>query len=218
MIPLPRFGALPLEVPVDPDAPDARNLLINELSKPAYQAAKPTWFDLLAQAVQDWLGSLRLGDVQGPPALGLGVIVAIVVVGIVVAFLIFGLPRFNRRSAVAGSIFGEDDRRSAEKIRQDAEAAAARGDYSVAVAEMFRAIARGLAERTIITTSPGTTARDFAISASTPFPALGEALRASATAFDQVRYLGRTGTAEQFQQAASLERALSATRPGLESV
>ena len=208
--------ALPLAVPVDPDAQDAADLLITELSKPQYQAARPTWFDLLSKAVQDWLSSLRLGDVQGPPALGLGVVVTLAVLGIVVAFLIFGVPRLNRRSAVAGSLFGEDDRRTAAIIRQDAEAAAARGEYSTAVAEMFRAIARGLAERAIVTTSPGTTARDFAINASTPFPDLGDALRESATAFDQVRYLDRTGTAGQFRQVAALERDLRATRPVLE--
>jgi hypothetical protein len=207
---------LPLEVPVDPDAPEAAELLINELSKPQYQAARPTWFDLLAKAVQDWLSSLRLGDVQGPPALGLGVVVTLAVVGIVVAFLVFGVPRLNRRSAVAGSLFGEDDHRTAAIIRQDAEAAAARSEYSIAVAEMFRAIARGLAERSIVTTSPGTTARDFAVTASTPFPDLADALRESATAFDQVRYLDRTGTAEQFQQAAALERDLRSSRPVLE--
>lgn len=209
-------SGLPLDVPVDPDARDAAELLINELSKPQYQAARPTWFDLLAKAVQDWLSSLRLGDVQGPPALGLGIVVTLALVGIVVAFLIFGVPRLNRRSAVAGSLFGEDDRRTAAIIRQDAEAAAARGEYSTAVAEMFRAIARGLAERAIVTTSPGTTARDFAINASTPFPDLGDALRESATAFDQVRYLDRDGTAGQFRQVAALERDLRATRPVLE--
>ena len=216
MSPLSALAAVPLEVPVDPDATEAADLLITELAKPAYQAAKPTWFDLLAKAVQDWLSSLRLGDTQGPPVLGIGVVIAIVVIGIVVAILIFGLPRFNRRSTVTGSLFGEDDHRSAAMIRQDAETAAARGDYSSAVAEMFRAIARGLAERTIVTTSPGTTARDFAIAASAPFPALGEQLRTAATSFDDVRYLGRTGTADQFQQAAALERDLRETRPVLE--
>ncbi|MDJ0335881.1 DUF4129 domain-containing protein [Salinibacterium sp. G-O1] len=218
MSPLLALSTLPFDVPVDPDAPEAADLLITELSKPAYQAAKPTWFDLLAKAVQDWLSTLRLGDVQGPPVLGIGVIVAIVVVGIVVAFLIFGLPRFNRRSTVTGSLFGDDDHRTAAQIRDDAEAAAARGDHSTAVAEMFRSIARGLAERSIITTSPGTTARDFAIASSTPFPELGEALRTAATSFDDVRYLGREGTAAQFQQVATLEKNLRAARPVLELV
>lgn len=209
---------VPLDVPVDPDSIEAAKLLLTELAKPQYQAAKPSLFDLVAKAVQDWLFSLRLGEVQGPPALGLGVIILLVVAALVVAFLVFGLPRFNRRSAVAGALFGKDDDRSSARIRQDAEAAAAGGDYSLAVTEMFRAIARGLAERTIITTSPGTTARDLAAGASAPFPALAEDLRTAGTAFDQVRYLGRDGTAEQFAQVARLERDLRATKPALESV
>ena len=208
---------LPVDVPVDPDAPEAVRLLVNELAKPPYQAAKPTLFDIVAKAIQDWLSSLRLGDAEGPPALGIGVIITLVVVGIIVAFLIFGVPRLNRRSAVAGALFGEDDDRSASQIRQDGEAAAARGDYSTAVAELFRAIARGLAERTIITTSPGTTARDFAVRASAPFPGLAEQLRVSATAFDEVRYLGREGTQQQFRQVAALERDLPAARPELDN-
>lgn len=207
------LSVLPFDVPVDPDAPEAAQLLINELAKAPYQAAKPTLFDLLAKAIQDWLSSLRLGDAQGPPALGLGVIITLVVVAIIVAFLIFGVPRLNRRSTVAGALFGENDDRSASQIRQDGEAAAARGDYSTAVAELFRAIARGLAERTIITTSPGTTARDFAVRASLPFPGLADELRMSATAFDEVRYLGREGTQQQFRQVAALERDLRAARP-----
>ena len=217
VLPVP-MSVLPLDVPVDPDAPDAAQLLINELAKPQYQAAKPTLFDLVAKSLQDWLSSLRLGDLQGPPALGLGIILILVVVGIIVAFLIFGLPRFNRRSAVTGALFGEDDARSAATMRRDAEAAAARGDYSTAVAEMFRAIARGLAERVIATTNPGTTARDFAANAAVTFPALADALRTSATSFDEVRYLGRVGTEQQYEQVAALERDLRAATPALEPV
>ena len=81
---------------------------------------------------------------------------------LVVAFLIFGVPRLNRRSRVAGVLFGEDDDRGSADMRRDAAAAASRGDYATAIAELFRALARGLAERTIVTVTPGTTARGFA--------------------------------------------------------
>ncbi len=209
---------LPSDVPVDPDAPDATQWLITELSKPAYQAAKPTLFDRISQAVSDWFASLQLGSVNGPPALGFGVVIALVVAALVVAFLIFGLPRLNRRSAVTGSLFGEDDARSAARIRQDAERAAAEGNYSTAVMEMFRSIARGLAERTLVTTSPGTTARDFAVRAGLSFPALAEQLAESAAAFDAVRYLDRTGTREQYESIASLERSLRSASPALAAV
>lgn len=207
--------AVPTEVPVDPDAPEATRWLVEELSKPAYQAARPTWFDLVSQAISDWLFSLRLGELEGPPALGVAIVVLLVVVGLIVAFLVFGMPRLNRRSAVTGSLFGDDDARSAERIRRDAEVAAGTGDYSTAVVEMFRAIARGLAERTLVTTSPGTTARDFAGHTAVVFPSLAAELRAAAVAFDDTRYLGRTGTAEQYAQIAALETELRAARPRL---
>jgi len=205
------------DVPVDPDAPEATNWIITELSKPAYQAAKPTLFDRFAKAISDWLQSLQLGDVQGPPALGIAVVIGFGIIGLIVGFLIFGVPRLNRRSAVAGALFGEDDARTAEQIRQAAENAAWRGDYSAAVTEMFRAIARGLSERTIVSTSPGTTASGFASRASAAFPDLRERLVASATEFDSVRYLNRPGTEEQYQRLAALEADLRAAHPLLET-
>ena len=39
-------------------------------------------------------------------------------------------------------------------MRRAAERAAAAGDYTTAIAELFRALARGLAERTVVTTHP----------------------------------------------------------------
>lgn len=210
-------GIVRVDVPVDPDAPEATSWLIDELAKPVYQAAQPTLFDRLSQAIGDWLNSLQLGSVEGAPALGLGLVVTIIVVGIVVAFLIFGVPRLNRRSAVAGSLFGDDDQRSAARIRADAETAAAAGDYSAAVVEMFRAIARGLAERTIVTTTPGTTARDFALRTGLVFPALADRLVESSIAFDEVRYLGRVGTVGQYTGIAALENDLRTARALLET-
>ena len=209
--------SLPLDVPVDPDAPEATRWLLDELSKPQYQAAEPTLFDRIAKAVSDWLSSLQLGSAEGPPALGLGVIILIVVAALVVAFLIFGLPRLNRRSRVTGSLFGEDDARTAARMRLDAERAAADGDYTGAVLEMFRAIARGLAERTIVTTTPGTTAHGFAVRAGTVFPAHAAALTDAAASFDGVRYLGRTATQEQYTAIAGLERDLRGARVQLEA-
>lgn len=209
---------LPLDVPVDPDAPEATQWLIDELSKAPYQAAQPTLFDRVAKAISDWLSSLQLGSADGPPTVGLVVVIALVAGALVVAFLLFGLPRLNRRSRVAGSLFGEDDARTAARIRQDAERAAAAGDYSTAVMEMFRAIARGLAERTIITTSPGTTARDFAARTGSTFPGLADRLADSAAVFDGVRYLDRTGTAEQYAAIAALENDLRSAKSPLDAV
>lgn len=205
------------DVPVDPPPPEARDWIIEELSKPQYQAAQPTLFDRIAKAISDWFASLQLGTADGPPTLGIAVIIGIVIAGLVIAFLIFGVPRLNRRSAVAGSLFGDDDARTAERIRADAVAAASRGDYETAIEEMFRSIARGLAERSIVTTTPGTTARGFAGRAGIAFPAQAQQLVASAAAFDDVRYLSRPGTEAAYLAVAALEADLRATKPVLEA-
>ena len=204
---------LPHSIPVEPDRPAARRLLADELAKQEYQSAKPTWFDQLLGGIGDWLDSLRFGDAQGPPAFGMLVLIVVIVILLVIAFLIFGLPRLNRRSSVSGSLFGEDDARTAAQMRSAAEAAAARGDHAAAIAEMFRSIARGLAERTVLSTSPGTTAHDFASRAGTVFPTRADDLAASATAFDDVRYLGGAGSREQYDLVERLERSLRTAKP-----
>lgn len=212
---LPALG-LPCDVPVDPDAPPAREWVIEELAKPQYQAAQPSLFDQLVAKFMDWVNSLQFGSVSGPPALAQAVLVGAVIVVLVVLFLVFGVPRLNRRSAVTGSLFGEDDDRNAAAMRAAATEAAGRGDYTAAIAEMFRAIARGLAERTILTTSPGTTAHDFAVRAGEAFPESRDALGRAAESFDGVRYLGRDGDAAQYEQIAALERTLRTARAVLE--
>jgi hypothetical protein len=203
----------PFSVPVEPDRPGARQLLADELAKQEYQRAKPTWFDELVARILDWFNSLHFGSAQGPPAFGMLVLLVVIGVLLLIAFLVFGLPRLNRRSTVTGSLFGEDDARTAAQMRAAAEAAAATGDYALAIAEMYRAIARGLAERTVLTTSPGTTAHDFAARAASAFPARAAELSTSARAFDEVRYLDRPGSREQYEQVTALERRLRSAKP-----
>jgi hypothetical protein len=209
----------PFSVPVEPDRPGARQLLADELAKQEYQRAKPSWFDLLLGAIRDWFDSLQFGSAEGPPAFGMLVLLIVIGVLLLIAFLVFGVPRLNRRSALSGSLFGEDDARTAAQMRAAAEAAAARGDYAVAIAEIYRAIARGLAERTVLTTSPGTTAHDFATRAARAFPSSASELTASASAFDDVRYLGGDGSREKYEMVTQLERTLRSAKPtALEAV
>lgn len=209
---------LPVAVPVDPDAPEARDWLIEELSKPEYQAAKPTLLDIIGQAIMDWLTSLLDTEVGAPPQFSFAIVLALAALAIVLAFVIFGVPRLGRRSRVIGTLFGEDDARTAEQMRRAGDAAAGRGEYGEAIAEYFRAIARGMAERTIVSTAPGTTAQGFADRAAAPFPAHAERLGLAADAFDEVRYLDHPGTAERLEQVRALERELRAARPALEEV
>ena len=205
-------------VPVDPDAPEAQQWLRDELAKPEYEAARPNWFDRLSSAFFEWIGSLTTDGGSGPPGTGLVIILVIVAAIIIIAFLIFGLPRINRRSRITGVLFGDDDARTAATMRKSAEDAARDSDYALAIAEMFRSIARGLAERTVLTTSPGTTAHDFAARAGARFPDHAVALDVAAIAFDEVRYLDRPGTSEQYAAVAELETNLRAAKAVLTAV
>lgn len=200
-------------IPVDPDAPDAQRWLRDELAKAPYQAAKPTWFDRLSEAFFDWINSLTesTGDgfVNWVP-----VILTLVAVAVLVAvFLIFGRPRLNQRSQLPGELFGEDDRRGADEMRRSAVAAAAGGDWSLASQEMFRALARGLAERTVLIVTPGTTAHSWTARAANAFPAERGRLSEAAEVFDQVRYLGVAGTQQGYLAVAALESDLRSAKP-----
>jgi len=204
-----------IEVPVDPDADQARDWLVEELAKTKYQerppAEPPTWIDDLLDAIRRFLDSLG-GRETVPFWVVLLVIVLIAVV--VVAFLVFGVPKLRARSSVAGDeLFEADDHRDAAAMRQDADAAARAGEWARAIAERFRAIARSLHERALVSTTPGSTAHDVARRAARALPAHADALETGAADFDAVRYLGDEGDRERYERMVALDRALQASRP-----
>ncbi|GAA4060903.1 DUF4129 domain-containing protein [Agromyces indicus] len=206
-------GPVRWEPPLDPDAPEARRWVLDELAKPEYRAAEPTAFDLFAQAVRDWLVGLFEGA-GGLPMPALALIAVLVVAALLgVALLVFGLPRLRRRAGAPVPLFDDGDVRDAAALRRAAEAAAASGDWALAVQERFRAIVRSLVERELVRVHPGTTAHGMADAASRPFPDRAAELESAAADFDAVRYLGRSGTEAQYRRVTALESALAASRP-----
>ena len=121
------------EVPVDPDADQARDWLLEELTKTKYQEQPqqeqgPSWIDDLLDAVTRFLNSLD-GQETVPFWVVLLVIVGVAVV--VVAFLVFGVPKLRARSSVVDDeLFEADDHRDAAAMRRDADNAATRTDLS----------------------------------------------------------------------------------------
>ena len=204
------------EVPVDPDADQARDWLLEELTKTKYQEQPqqeqgPSWIDDLLDAVTRFLNSLD-GQETVPFWVVLLVIVGVAVV--VVAFLVFGVPKLRARSgAVDDELFEADDHRDAAAMRRDADAAAKAGDWAQAIAERFRAIARSLHERALLSTLPGSTAHDVARRAAQALPEHGEALERAAHDFDAVRYLGASGDRDRYARLVELDRTLERTRP-----
>ena len=82
-----------LDIPVDPSSPDAQDWIRTELTKPEYQTAKPTWFDLASKAVMDWIQSLFSGPTGDAGPVLLAVVVVLIAALVVIAFVIFGRPR-----------------------------------------------------------------------------------------------------------------------------
>ncbi|MDH6235993.1 DUF4129 domain-containing protein [Cryobacterium sp. CG_9.6] len=204
----------PGEIPVTPDGPEAQRLLQDELLKPQYEAARPTWFDRLSQSFFDWLGSLQAPDGSGWGGWVAVVTVVIVLAALGAAWLIFGAPRRNRRRARATTdLFGVGDRRSAAEMRRAAQAAVQAGDWNLAAEEIFRALAADLFERTVVSVTPGTTAHGFAENAATAFPAQRRRLLDAADIFDRVRYLGVAGAENDFRTLESLENDLRGVAP-----
>ncbi|MET0725461.1 MAG: DUF4129 domain-containing protein [Leifsonia sp.] len=201
------------DAPVEPGVDEARRWLVDELAKPEYQAARPTWFDQASQAVRDWFAGLFAGGGAGVdgvlPLIGLVLAIA----AIAVAVIVFGLPRLNRRARTASDLFGDSDERSAAAIRQAAASAAASGDWALASIERFRAIARSASDRTLVSLHPGTTADDFARRAATPFPDSRQRLVEAARVFDAVRYLGASGSQADYEALTALDAELSAAKP-----
>jgi hypothetical protein len=210
---------IPRDVPVDPDRDEAREWLEEELGRTddPSGAETPSWLEDLIEWLRRLFRDLQQGadgDDSTGGTIGLVVVVAVVLGLLVAAFLIYGLPRLRRRSRVTGDLFGEDDDRDAATIRTAAERAASAGDWTTAVVELFRSLARGLAERGVVFTFPGTTARDFAERAGVVFPDAADRLRDAARVFDGVRYLGAVGTREEWERMAALHAELSKARGG----
>ena len=97
--------------------------------------------------------------------------------------------------------------------RAAADRHADRGEWTDAVLERFRAVARQLEERAIITPSTGRTADELAAEAALRLPQLGADLTASARTFDDVCYGHRPGTPEADARLRSLDESVRAARP-----
>lgn len=212
---LPRTGfvhrLIALDPPVDPDAATAQQWAKDELARPEYHTGPS-----LMQRLLDWL-SKQIDQLQnattsvgmGPLLLVVGVVVAVVVVSFVVA----GPVRRSRAVHGAPRDALLDDTRTAEQIRAAALAAAAAGNLALATAEWFRALVKGLEERTLLDERPGRTADEAATAAAARLPELAQELRAAAVVFDAVVYGDREAGADDEAQMRALEHHVQRVRP-----
>ncbi|MDY0909030.1 DUF4129 domain-containing protein [Microbacterium sp. CFBP9034] len=205
--------------PLTPDGEEARRWAEQELSDPVYDIAEPTPLDRIARAVGEFFQNLFSADVPGELGSLVALVAGIVVVLVIVAaFAVWGVPRATRRArSQTPALFGEDEHRSAAELRAAAASHARSGEWDAAIVLRFRALARGCLERGVVDTPPGATVHAFARAAARTFPQLGERLEAAASAFDDVRYLRRPGTAALYALIADTDDAVVAARPALQT-
>jgi hypothetical protein len=198
---------------LDPTPPEARDWLTHELNGSDYQ--EPWLRSALRWVVEHLLGLLQGAGRGANTALSL-VITALVAL-VVIALLVWVLPRVRRESGAARSDRAvlEDLAITARTYRTRAEQALRDGRYNDALLDGFRAIAKDMSDRTLLDDAPGRTAHEVSLVLAVPFPDHADRLARAADLFDSVRYGHRRATADQAGQVQHLDAALVRTRPVL---
>lgn len=201
------------DVPVDPDADTAREWARVELADPVYREGE-SLLERLLTWVRDLFEGFGEGLARLDGSLAAVVLVAVLVVGVLVALVVAGPVRRARRARGRASteVF-VDDARTAAEILASAEAAAAAGRWNDAVLERFRAVLRSLEERAVLAERPGWTADEAAAEAGAVLPGCAADLRRASRLFDDVRYGDRRALPEDDAWLRDVAAAVRAARP-----
>jgi hypothetical protein len=205
-------GSAPAAVPVGPDAETARRWMVEELSEPIYDD-RPSLLDLVLQWIGDRLAELSSTAWDVDPRAAALVVVGVVAVAVAVALVVAGPVRRARRGDRASAQVLADETRTAAELGGAADATAARGDWSGAVLDRFRAVLRSLEERAVLDERAGRTAHEASSEAGDLFPRQAVTLRAAGDLFDDVCYGDVEADADDDARLRALDEALRAERP-----
>ncbi len=201
-------AALFADVPVVPDRGTAHDWLLEELSRPEYSTT-PSLLERLLTWLGDLFDGLTLGEGRFPLAF---VIVVVVVLAAAIAWWGAGPVRLSRRRRRSVVVL-DDDERTAAELRASADAAAARGDWSAAVLDRFRALVRSLEERVVLDERPGRTAQEAAHDAGARLPTVAAELHDAARLFDDVCYGTLPAGPDDDRRLRGLDERVRALRP-----
>ena len=198
---------------LDPTPAEARAWLEQELRGSDYQ---DPWLDSVIRWVIDHLRTF-LDGASNLASSGLSPVITVLVALVVIAILVWVLPRVRRESGVArgdGAVL-EDLSITARTYRDLAAQSLRDGRYDDAVLDRFRAIAKDMSDRTLLDDAPGRTAHEVSLALAQPFPDHADRLARAADVFDSVRYGHRLATADQAGEVEHLDTELVKTRPVL---
>jgi hypothetical protein len=179
-----------------------------ELSKRIYQQARPALLQRVISAV--WRAIAHAYDriVSATPGGALGLLVIIVALAGVAVVLArrHGVSSRDRRGGPTGLELPAD--RTADELRTEADALAARGEWAQAVRARLRAVVRALEERGVIDPRPGRTAAEVAAEAGSVRPELRDPLWTGALTFGEIWYGHRLAKADDDRVMRDLDTAV----------
>ncbi len=184
-----------------------------ELSKRIYQQARPTLLQRAMSAVWHWISRAYDLIVSATPGGAVGLLVILVAIAGIIAVLVTrrgGSSRLRRQSDTGLDLPAD---RTADQLRAEADALAARGEWAQAVRARLRAVVRTLEERGVLDPRPGRTAAEVAAEAGNERPDLRELLWPAALTFGEIWYGHRPATARDHDVLLELDTAVRRRRP-----
>jgi hypothetical protein len=195
---------------IDIDRDAAREAAQHELAKPIYP--KPS----LTERFAEWLDDLLYRIAQEGSSLPGGwftisVLLIVLAVAIVVAVRI--ARRTMRTDRGGEHALFDSHELTAAAHRATAQQYATQGNWTAAIRQRLRAVARQLEEDGVLNPVPGRTATELAKDGGAVLPGLLSELLQAATAFNDVSYGQRPGTEPAYRMIADLDDHLHSRGP-----
>lgn len=197
------------EPPLDPTGDEARSRLRRELLHPEYHERNV--FEQILNGLDRMVSSLIDGAAKAPPLSTFAAIVAFLLLGLALAWLLSRARRTPQAARRAGPVV-EDAAVTAAELRTAAERALAEGRNAEALVDGFRALTVRQVERGWLDDRPGATAHEVAGALASTYPDQRQRVSGSATLFDAVRYGDRPATRDQAADVLALDDALAGRR------
>ncbi|HTW18910.1 MAG TPA: DUF4129 domain-containing protein [Mycobacteriales bacterium] len=175
-----------------------------ELSKSIYHHNGETLAGRAVRAAARWLDHLLSHTFGNAPAGSAGALAVVVLIVVLSALVIWrvGVPT---RAGSVGGVFDAEPPVSAAAHRAAAERAAAAADWTTAVVERMRALARELEEHGIVEPRAGRTASELAAAAGRALPDVAADLMRAAETFNRVVYGGARPTDTDYERVAAAD-------------
>lgn len=181
------------EIPLTPDQGEARNWLLEELSKGVYGEISGPIVSFVSDLIDGFFRLLSWrGEGTPPISLILTILAIIAIAALIVVLILHPIRLAKRRSR---SVFEEET--STPQVRASFDEAVASQDWNLAYVWAYRLMVLGLDDHDVVSSTPGLTAREAADAATRVAPGLAPQLSTYAETFDKVRYGHSTITREE---------------------